>query len=339
LGWIYLEDAELTLSWGGTRGGAQRTFGVAWAGLAGRDQLAGKLDEICGQRYRRAGGLFKEGRFAEGDLFIEQAGFGFIAVLLLPGRVAAAGGGLRGEVTMRCAQQGRCGGISEEADCKAGKCGGEGLRAGVCVVCAGAAGGWPGRFGRAEFGLRPESEFARELGRRFDLGRMERVVVGGFMTDGFLIEGILFEGIKEPLLGLGDGLGVERGDLGCGLGLLGGALGLRGKVRAIAEGVSVSLGYGGGDAGGARGDGGCGRECAGECRLGRGSTAAMCGEAFSDLATEGPGGGGRHSAAGRGVGLSGRGWKIAGHFGKGRVERGGVKQSGAHFAQNSNSLP
>ena len=103
LGWIYLEDAELTLSWGGTRGGAQRTFGVAWAGLAGSDQLAGKLDEICGQRYRRAGGLFKEGRFAEGDLFIEQAGFGFIAVLLLPGQVTVAGGGLRGEAMMRCA--------------------------------------------------------------------------------------------------------------------------------------------------------------------------------------------------------------------------------------------
>ena len=48
LGWIYLEDAELTLSGGRTRGGAQRTFGVAWTGLAGRDQLAGELDQICG---------------------------------------------------------------------------------------------------------------------------------------------------------------------------------------------------------------------------------------------------------------------------------------------------
>ena len=187
------------------------------------------------------------------------------------------------------------------------------------------------------------------MGRRFGLGLMEGVVVGGFVTglfqiegvlsEGTLFEGILLEGIKELLLGLGDGLGVERGDLGCGLGLLGGALGLRGKVRAIAGGVGVSLGDGGGDASDARGDRGGGRERASECRLGRRPTASMCGKAFSDLAAEGLGGAGRRSAASRGAGLSGRGCKIAGHFGKGRVEQGGVKQSGAHFAQYSNSLP
>jgi hypothetical protein len=65
-------------------------------------------------------------------------------------------------------------------------------------------------------------------------------------------------------------------------------------------------------------------------------TAAMCGEAFGDLAAEGLGGGGRRSGASCGVG--GRGWGIAGRFGEGPVERGGVKQCGAHFAQNSNSL-
>ena len=59
----------------------------------------------------------------------------------------------------------------------------------------------------------------------------------------------------------------------------------------------------------------------------------MCGEAFGDLAAEGLGGGARRSVAIRGVGSSGRGGRIAGHFGKGRVERGGIKQSGAHFAQ------
>jgi hypothetical protein len=45
---------------------------------------------------------------------------------------------------MRCAHQGRRGGIPEEVDGKAGKRGDDGLRAGVCVACAGAAGGWPG---------------------------------------------------------------------------------------------------------------------------------------------------------------------------------------------------
>ena len=104
---------------------------------------------------------------------------------------------------MRITEQWRCGDIPEEADGEARKCGGEGLRAGVYVVCAGAAGGWAGRFGgagalgygRAGFALRPESEFARELGRRFDLGLIEGALAGGFVTGGFQIEGILVGGI------------------------------------------------------------------------------------------------------------------------------------------------
>jgi hypothetical protein len=161
-------------------------------------------------------------------------------------------------------------------------------------------------------------------------------VAGGFVAGGFSMERVLMEGVEELLLGHGNGLGVEGGDLGRCLGLLGGKLGLRGKIRAIAGGVSVALGDGGGDASGARlGGGGCGRES--ECRLRRRTTAAMCGQAFGDLAAEFLGGGGRRDGASCGV--SGRSWRIAGRFGEGRVERGGVKQSGAHFAQNSNSLP
>jgi hypothetical protein len=114
---------------------------------------------------------------------------------------------------------------------------------------------------RGGFVLRPEGELSREWGRGFNLRLMEGTVAGGFVTGGFQIEGVqieivLFEGIEKLLLRYGDGLGVERGDLGCGLGLLCGALGLRGKICAIAGRVSVSLGNGGGDAGGARGDGG-----------------------------------------------------------------------------------
>jgi hypothetical protein len=37
--------------------------------------------------------------------------------------------------------------------------------------------------------------------------------------------------------------------------------------------------------------------------------------------------------------VGGRGGGIAGRFGEGRGRRVGIKQCGAHFAQNSNSLP
>jgi hypothetical protein len=64
------------------------------------------------------------------------------------------------------------------------------------------------------------------------------------------------ERVEELLLGCCYGLGVERCDLGRGLGLLGGALGLGGEDRAIAGGVGVTLGDGGGDATGAGWSGG-----------------------------------------------------------------------------------
>ena len=117
LGGIDLEDAELAHARDGLGGGAQGAFGVAWAGLAGGDELAGKLDQICRQRHGRAGGLFKDGRLAEGDLFIEPAGFGVVAVIL-PGLEADAGGG---EVTMRRVEQGEPGGVFEEADGESGE--------------------------------------------------------------------------------------------------------------------------------------------------------------------------------------------------------------------------
>ena len=133
LGGIDLEDAELARVRGGTGSGAQGAFGVARAGLAGGDELAGKLDQICGQRHGRAGGLFEDGRLAEGDLFIEPACFGVVAVFL-PGLEAGDGGG---EVTMRCVEQGEPGGVFKETDGEAGECGGEGLRAEAAVVRAG----------------------------------------------------------------------------------------------------------------------------------------------------------------------------------------------------------
>ena len=63
--------------------------------------------------------------------------------------------------------------------------------------------------------------------------------------------GELVEFEEELVLGVGDGLGVEGGDLGGGLGLADGALGFGGEEGAVALGVGVALGDGSGDAGGA----------------------------------------------------------------------------------------
>lgn len=81
-------------------------------------------------------------------------------------------------------------------------------------------------------------------------------LVVGVLIEGILIEGILVERVEELLLGCCYGPGVERGDLGRGLGLLGGALGLGGKDCAIAGGVGVTLGDDGCDATGAGWGGG-----------------------------------------------------------------------------------
>jgi hypothetical protein len=118
------------------------------------------------------------------------------------------------------------------------------------------------RGGGFGLGIGPEGLLARELGRRFGLDRVavprlvEEGLVVGFFVDGDLIDGIsiervLVERFEELLLGCCDGLSVERGDLGRGLGLLGGALGLGGENRAIAGGLCVTLGDGGGNAAGA----------------------------------------------------------------------------------------
>jgi len=103
----------------------------------------------------------------------------------------------------------------------------------------------------------PEGELAGELGRRFveRLGTVWREIAR-FVVEGIVMEGFLVEGVEELLLGQGDGLGVERGDLCRCLGLLGGALGFGGKVCAIAERVGVAVGDDGGDATDARWGGG-----------------------------------------------------------------------------------
>jgi hypothetical protein len=100
----------------------------------------------------------------------------------------------------------------------------------------------------------------------------------------FVIEFIKF--IEELVLGGGDGLCVEGGDFGCGFRGADGVFGLLGEEGAVALGVGVTLGDGGGDAGGAGvGGGGC------DDRRDRvagvpGAAGAMIGEALGDLLPE-----------------------------------------------------
>jgi len=124
--------------------------------------------------------------------------------------------------------------------------------------------------------------------------------------------------VQQQLLGLCDGLCVKRGNLRCGLSLLCGAFGLRGKIRVIADGVGIALRNGGGNACNARGSGGLRRGREGVRRLGGRTTSAMGSKAFCNLAAQRFGGGGRHKIAGSREG------NIAGRFGKRRIEWDGV---------------
>ena len=52
-------------------------FGQPRTGLAGSDELAGKLDQV-GREVDRSVGVFEGRRVAEGDLFIESKAFGLV---------------------------------------------------------------------------------------------------------------------------------------------------------------------------------------------------------------------------------------------------------------------
>jgi len=126
------------------------------------------------------------------------------------------------------------------------------------------------------------------------------------------------------LLGLGDGLGVECGDFGGSLGLLGCALGFGGEEGAVAGGVGEAFGYGGGDARGA-GVGGYGFGFGGWLGMEPVAAVAVGGQTLGDLEAE------RFvrcwsQCRGRGMGM-------AGCVETGRVERCCIQQCGAHCAQ------
>ena len=314
LGGVDLEDAELAVEGRGGGFVAQRAFGETRAGLARGDQLAGKLDEIGGQRDGRAGGLLEDGGLAEGDLLVEGAGVDVVAVGLA---VGVADGGCAG----RQRDVGGGAGVLVEADGEGS--GVRGLRVGLgggelsvvrcpLSVARGVAGNDGMSFmGSGERGLDgvevgPEVEFGgrrREFrGSRFgrsgggEIGREflgGGVVIEGVVVEGDLIEGGLVERLQQGLLGGGEALGVAGGDLGGGAGLLDGAFGLFGEVGAVGLGAGVALGDGGGDAGRAGGGGGgpgCGRGCGGRV----GTAVAVGGEALGDLEAKvgGPGAGG-----------------------------------------------
>jgi hypothetical protein len=100
---------------------------------------------------------------------------------------------------------------------------------------------------------------------------------------------VFVEGLEQALLGLGDGLGVERGDFGRGARLLGSAFGLGGEEGAIALGVRVAFGDGCGDLGGAGVGGARGLGWGGLGGFGA-AAEAMRGEAFGHLGAQGLGG-------------------------------------------------
>ena len=201
--------------------------------------------------------------------------------------------------------------VVEGIDGGVGIGGGEGLgyggRRGVKRVdgLEGADGEWDGcgwRIGDEEGGQREGGL----LGRGDVLGGWQVVEFG-----------------EEVVLGVGDGLCGEDGDVdGC-FGLTDGVFGFGGEDGAIAGGVSVALGDGGGDAcstglgGGGDGDG------RGGAGGGGAAAGAVGGEALGDLLLEGERGGG----AGRVAGVVARGY---GEF--------DVKLCGAHYAETLNLL-
>jgi hypothetical protein len=98
-----------------------------------------------------------------------------------------------------------------------------------------------------------ETGVGRWVRKRFDDSWLRGARVNwirGVCGDG-RCEGPLIEFGEELILCVGHGLSVESGDLGCGFCGANGVLGLLGEEGAVALGVGVSLGDGGGDAGGA----------------------------------------------------------------------------------------
>ena len=91
---------------------------------------------------------------------------------------------------------------------------------------------------------------------------------------------------EELVLGVGDGLGVESGDLGCSFSGADGAFGLLGEEGAVALGVGVALGDGGGDAGGAGVRGGGGSDGSSGVVGALVAAGAMRGEALGHLLLE-----------------------------------------------------
>ena len=170
-----------------------------------------------------------------------------------------------------------------------------------------AAGGVRGaEFGRVEF--RPEASLAsrlaagerlvctgrlsRELGSAGGCGtsrsarvrcRLDRFGVGcrRLAVPGFV------QRVEQLLLGLGDGLSVEGGYFGGGAGLLDGAFGFGGQKGAIALGVGVSFGDGGGDARGAGVSGLRGFGAGRSGGLGAVAAVAVGGQALGNLVAEG----------------------------------------------------
>jgi LPS-assembly protein len=231
--WFDLEDAELGAAW---RFVAERTLGEARTGFAGGYELAGKLDQVGGDGFDGTGGVaevFEDGRLAEGNLFLE--GFdlfeierrlqcGDRAAVQLLGRWLGTA-----EILVKAHRQAGGGDLLDrdaglEWGVRPGGAIGRGrlyvrLRRGGC--------GWLFRLGWERHGLRGVGD-------------------GGFGCE-LLRGGPEFELGEELVLGVGDGFGVAGGNFGRGGGLADGFLGFLSEKGAVAGGVGVAFGDGGGD--------------------------------------------------------------------------------------------
>jgi hypothetical protein len=147
---------------------------------------------------------------------------------------------------------------------------------------------------------------------------IERSLLKAGLSSSSVLEFCLLERCEESLLCLGNGLGVERGDVGSGLGLLRGAFRLRCQELVIAWGVGIALSDGRCDAGSACVYRGRGPGCGSMRGLGWRMACAMRGKPFPNLAAKRLARGGRVCGC---VGVaSGRGDRIAGRIGNGLVE-------------------
>jgi len=210
-----LEDTQLRRHIGRDLVGVftERALGEAGPSFSSGHQLTWKFDEVCRDLDRRSG-LLKDGSLTKCNLLVERESFSLVRRFI-------------GLVDQRTAG---CGDIFVDR------------KSYIVIEPYGEA-----RSGRLRDRLRSDrGSFGDGSGilRRKLRCRCRRRSRGS--------QGPLIELRQKLVLGVGYGLGTESGNLSRGFGFADSGLGLLGEKGAIAGGVGIALGNGGGDAGGTR---------------------------------------------------------------------------------------